>query len=164
MFKDRDLFIIGLGALLAVFCLLLPFSFAVRVFAGFAVLIGFMVLALVRLGPDRVPAEEWLRRLLRYRLRARRYTYQRPGYRPPRVLPQAEPKPAPKPQPAPAPAPARNVPAAGPVGFAVEADRVYHLAGALLFVVAAYFLAWLVQGGAVQIAADLNLILKGVRP
>ena len=55
MFNDRDLGILGGGALLAVLCLFLPFSFVGKIVVGFFVLILFMVLALLRLGPDRVP-------------------------------------------------------------------------------------------------------------
>ena len=41
MFNDRDLGILGAGALLAVLCLFLPLSFAGKVVIGFLVLIGF---------------------------------------------------------------------------------------------------------------------------
>jgi len=60
MFNDRDLGILGGGALLAVLCLFLPLPFVGKVVIGFLVLVGFMALALLRLGPDRVPPEVWL--------------------------------------------------------------------------------------------------------
>ena len=66
MFNDRDLGILGGGALLAVLCLFLPFSFAGKMVVGFLVLVAFMALALLRLGPDRVPPEVWLMRRFRY--------------------------------------------------------------------------------------------------
>ncbi len=79
MFNDRDLGVLGAGALLSVLCLLLPFSFAGRVALGCGVLVSGMVLAFLRLGPDRIPPEEWLRRRVRFQLQARRYTYQQAG-------------------------------------------------------------------------------------
>src|SRR5258706_12419268 len=66
MFNDRDLGILGAGALLAILCLFLPLSFTGKVVIGFLVLVGFMALALLRLGPDRVPLEVWLTRRFRY--------------------------------------------------------------------------------------------------
>ena len=60
MFNDRDLGVLGAGALAAVLCLFLPFSFIGKVVTGFLVLVIFMVAALMRLGPDRVPLEVWL--------------------------------------------------------------------------------------------------------
>jgi len=53
MFNDRDLGILGGGALLAVLCLFLPLPFVGKMVIGFLVLVGFMALALLRLGPDR---------------------------------------------------------------------------------------------------------------
>lgn len=157
MFKDRDLFLIGAGALLAVFCLLLPFAFAAKVTCGLVVFVLFMAAALMRFGPDRVPLEEWLKRKIGYHLRARKYTYQRPGYRPsPVERPQAPPPPSPRPKP--------TLPDAAPVTFEIEGDRLYHLAGAFLVVVGLYFIAWLSQGGAAAIARDLDLILQGASP
>ncbi len=80
MFNDRDLGILGAGALLAVVCLILPLPFVGKIVLGLFVLVGFIVLALLRLGPDRIPLEAWLLRRIRFRLQARRYTYQQPGY------------------------------------------------------------------------------------
>ena len=76
MFNNRDLYILGGGALLAVLCLFLPLSFAGKVVIGFLVLVGFLVLALLRLGPDRVPPEVWLMRRFRYAMQTRRYVNQ----------------------------------------------------------------------------------------
>ena len=56
MFNDRDLGILGAGALLAVLCLFLPFSFVGKVVVGFLVLVGFMALALLRAGSRPRPA------------------------------------------------------------------------------------------------------------
>ena len=60
MFNDRDLGILGAGALLAVLCLFLPFSFAGKVVVGFLVLVGVHGAGLVAPRPDRVPPEVWL--------------------------------------------------------------------------------------------------------
>src|SRR5690606_39789287 len=76
MFNDRDLGILGAGALLAVLCLFLPLSFTGKVVIGFLVLVGFMALALLRLGPDRVPPEVWLMRRFRYSIQTRQYVNQ----------------------------------------------------------------------------------------
>ena len=81
MFNDRDLGILGAGALLAVLCLFLPFSFAGKVVVGFLVLVGFMALALLRLGPDRVPPEVWLARRFRYSMQTRQYVNQQTATR-----------------------------------------------------------------------------------
>ena len=160
MFNDRDLFIIGAGALLAVFCLVLPFSFAGKVVVGLGVLIGFMVLALLRLGPDRIPFEEWLRRRIRFRLQARRYTYQQPGYDKPRKekkgrqeAEESEPLVATRPTGA-------RVPLSGfqPVGLALEEIGIYPLATVFLSVVGIYFLSWLAQGGATEIGRLFAII------
>ena len=81
MFNDRDLGILGAGALLAVLCLFLPFSFVGKVVVGFLVLVGFMALALLRLGPDRVPPEVWLTRRFRYSMQTRQYVNQQTATR-----------------------------------------------------------------------------------
>ena len=77
MFNDRDLAILGAGALLGVACLLLPLPLAVKAVLGTFVLAGAGCLALLRLGPDRIPFEAWLLRRLRFSLRPRRLTYLR---------------------------------------------------------------------------------------
>ena len=159
MFKDRDLAVIGAGAVLTILCLMLPFSFAGKVFAGVIVLGLAMVGALARFGPDRVNLEVSLIRVWRRRRSPTRFTFQRPGYKSPPVdASQADAKPQVAPQPkhqAPVPAPA----AAFPIRFSLESDRLYSLAGVFLFVVAVYFLAWLAQGGAAAIGRDLQQIL-----
>ena len=81
MFNDRDLGILGAGALLAVLCLFLPLSFTGKVVIGFLVLVGFMALALLRLGPDRVPPEVWMMRRFRYSMQTRQYVNQQAATR-----------------------------------------------------------------------------------
>ncbi len=77
MFNDRDLILMGLGALVAIFCLFLPLPFWLKAVLGGAILVGAMVLALLRVGPDRIPLETWLRRRLRYKWLPKFYTYYR---------------------------------------------------------------------------------------
>jgi hypothetical protein len=151
MFKDRDLFLLGAGALLSVLCLLLPLAFVGKLFAGVLTLVGFMALALLRLGPDRIPLEEWLRRRLRFWLSPRRFVYHRPGWKlPPRRASTpgaaAEAPAAPGPQSIPMPKTSSRVALALPQG------GVYPLVTVFLAVLGAYFVAWLAQGGAAEIA------------
>lgn len=139
MFNDRDLGILGAGALVAVLCLFLPLSFVGRIVVGFLVLILFMVLALLRLGPDRVPPEVWLKRRVRYGMDVRKYVNQQ------------EPSSAGAAQKdeRSAPAPAIQF---QPLNLAWGEVGVYPLLTAFLAVVAVYFSVWLARGGAEQLA------------
>ena len=142
MFNDRDLGILGGGALLAVLCLFLPFSFVGKIVVGFFVLILFMVLALLRLGPDRVPPEIWLKRRIRYGMDVRKYVNQR---EPSGVNVATAQKPE---QPALMPTTAQFQ----PLDLAWAEVGVYPLLSAFLAVVAVYFSVWLARGGADQLA------------
>ena len=142
MFNDRDLGILGGGALLAVLCLFLPFSFVGKIVVGFLVLILFMVLALLRLGPDRVPPEIWLQRRIRYGMDVRKYVNQRePSSVNVETTPQATPS-------SPVPVAAQFQ----PLDLAWAEVGVYPLLTAFLAVVAIYFSVWLARGGADQLA------------
>ncbi len=152
MFRDRDLFLLGAGALLSALCLLLPLPFAGKLVAGVLTLVGFMVLALLRLGPDRISIEEWLRRRLRFWFSPRRFVYHRPGWKlPARRTPTSEQAQA---QAAPAFRSLR-APWTGlrPVALAFPESGIYPLVTVFLGVLGAYFIAWLAQGGAEEIAA-----------
>ena len=152
MFNDRDLGILGAGALLAVFCLILPLPFVGKIILGLSLLVGFIVLALLRLGPDRIPLEEWLRRRIRFRLQARRYTFQQPGYslkdrwRWGQQRSQAEVR-----------EPDRHTSSSSqiqivsrpmesprPISFALDEIGIYPLVTVLLAVIGIYFLVWLI--------------------
>ncbi len=156
MFNDRDLGILGGGALLAVLCLFLPLPFVGKVVIGFLVLVGFMALALLRLGPDRVPPEVWLMRRFRYANQTRKYVnQQKPSSR------KMEKEPGPSSQPGQAPTSSRPKPASTasapfpnlcPVDLAWNEIGVYPLLTALLGVVGVYFVVWLSQGGAAELA------------
>ncbi len=150
MFNDRDLGILGAGALLAVLCLFLPFSFVGKIVIGVLVLVGFMVVALLRLGPDRVPPEVWLMRRVRYSMQARQYVNQHTTSRRVKSTPAAMTKPE-------HPARSQTTPifmpgVVRPVDLAWGEVGVYPLLTALLGVLGTYFLFWLSRGGAEQLA------------
>jgi hypothetical protein len=167
MFNDRDLGILGAGALLSVFCLILPLPFAGKVVLGTATLVGFILLALLRLGPDRIPLEEWLRRRVRFRLLARRYTYQEPGHmkKPPRRAGrdrsqrEASKRERPGMRRIPDTVPLSEV-SFRPFALALEEVGVYPLATVLLATIGIYFIAWLAQGG----AAEIGSLIGGLLP
>ena len=164
MFNDRDLAILGAGAIGAVLCLLLPIPFAAKAIAGILVLTIFMTLALLRLGPDRVPLEEWARRRIRYQRSARLYAYQRPqaeaAQPPPAPVETPAPAPAAEPlpvepasvsAPAPPPMPARAL-GLRPLSLDTSGVGVYPLLTVFLAVVGIYFVVWLAGGGGEEIA------------
>jgi hypothetical protein len=125
-----------------VLCLFLPFSFVSKIVVGFFVLILFMVLALLRLGPDRVPPEIWLKRRIRYGMDVRKYVNQREPSGVNVAIAQK-------------PEPPFFVPAAAqfqPLNLAWAEVGVYPLLTASLGVVAVYFSVWLARGGANQLA------------
>jgi hypothetical protein len=165
MFNDRDLGVLGVGALLAVLCLVLPLPFVGKMVLGLSVLIGFIVLALLRLGPDRIPLEEWLVRRVRFHLQARRYTYQQPGcsrrqswwsnrQRSCEDAGDSEPRPEPLVR-------TPEIPTLGsylPVTLALDEVGIYPLVTVLLAVIGIYFLSWLAQGG----AAEISMLIGGL--
>lgn len=153
MFNDRDLGILGAGALLAVLSLFLPLSFAGKVVVGFLVLVAFMALALLRLGPDRVPLEVWLMRRFRYSMQTRQYVNQQEASR--RAQPTSTSAPSVKKSRAPRaerPAPIPSVPDLRPLDLAWNEIGVYPLLTAFLAVVGVYFAVWLAQGGAQELS------------
>src|ERR1700690_684914 len=154
MFNDPDLGILGAGAPLAVVCLFLPFSFVGKVVTGFLVLVGFMALALLRLGPDRVPPEVWLMRRFRYSMQTRQYVNQQTASRRTEGVQGAHPSTE-------HPTFERNAPVftasvLRPIDLAWNEIGVYPLLTALLGVVGVYFAAWLANGG----AEELSLLFR----
>ena len=157
MFNDRDLGILGAGALLAVLCLFLPLSFTGKVVIGFLVLVGFMALALLRLGPGRVPPEVWMMRRFRYSMQTRQYVNQQAATR------KTEGDPSPSKQKAQRPTVERERPTPSyqpqmpqanirPIDLAWNEVGVYPLLTVLLGVVGIYFAVWLANGGAQELA------------
>ena len=153
MFNDRDLGILGAGALLAVLSLFLPLSFAGKVVVGFLVLVAFMALALLRLGPDRVPLEVWLMRRFRYSMQTRQYVNQQEMSR--RAQPTQTSTPSEKKSRAlraERPASIPSIPDLRPLDLAWNEIGVYPLLTAFLAVVGVYFAVWLANGGAQDLA------------
>ncbi|MEW6085868.1 MAG: hypothetical protein AB1607_14850 [Chloroflexota bacterium] len=157
MFNNRDLGILGTGALLAVLCLFLPLSFTGKVVIGFLVLVGFMALALLRLGPDRVPPEVWLMRRFRYSMQTRQYVNQQAASRKtegnPLTPKQKTQQPTMEPErPAPSYPPQMPQATMRPIDLAWNEVGVYLLLTVLLGVVGIYFTVWLANGGAQELA------------
>ena len=157
MFNDRDLGILGAGALLAVLCLFLPLSFAGKVVIGFLVLIGFMALALLRLGPDRVPLEVWLTRRFRYSMQTRQYVNQQTATRKTESVQSSQKQKPERPvkerQTIEHSAPSFSAPSVvHPIDLAWNEVGVYPLLTALLGVVGVYFAVWLANGGALELS------------
>lgn len=155
MFNNRDLGILGAGALLAILCLFLPLSFTGKVVIGFLVLVGFMALALLRLGPDRVPPEVWLTRRFRYAMQTRQYVNQQTATKKaeanPPSLKQKEERPSTR-QERQTPAFDPRVAHSRPVDLAWNEVGIYPLLTVLLGVVGVYFAVWLANGGAQELA------------
>ena len=153
MFNNRDLGILGAGALLAVLCLFLPLSFTGKVVIGFLVLVGFMALALLRLGPDRVPPEVWLMRRFRYSMQTRQYVNQQAATRKTEGNKQKTQRPTMEPErPAPSYQPQMPQATMRPVDLAWNEVGVYPLLTVFLGVVGIYFTVWLANGGAQELA------------
>ncbi len=151
MFNNRDISILGVGALLAVLCLFLPISFVGKVVIAFLVLVGFMALALLRLGPDRVPPEVWLTRRFRYAVQTRQYVNQQTATR--KTQNADAPKQRierPRAERQTSSSPAQTV--IHPVDLAWNEVGVYPLLTALLGVVGVYFAVWLASGGAEELS------------
>ena len=178
MINDRDLGIIGAGAFLTVLCLLFNWPFVVRVVIGLLVLVTFMIVALLRLGPDREPIEVHLIRLLNNLRSPRKFILGGGQASSKTVLPpraQAKAPIAPTQAAAanlPLPVPQVSIPkksVAGvsgaaislkPITFAWEEIGIYRLVTVLLAVVGIYFIYWLVQGGAQQIGHWMRTMFK----
>ena len=145
MFNNRDLYILGGGALLAVLCLFLPLSFVGKVVIGFLVLVSFMVLALLRLGPDRVPPEVWMLRRFRYAMQTRRYVNQQ-------GITRRDDENASKKDSKGSSFGHAASSVIQPIDLAWSEVGVYPLLTALLGVVGIYFSVWLANGGAEELS------------
>src|SRR5512138_3164848 len=75
MFNDRDLSILGVGAVAAILCLMLPWAFAVKVAIAVVILVVAMALAFARMGADRLTLEQYLKRQLIFKFQPRKYSY-----------------------------------------------------------------------------------------
>jgi hypothetical protein len=158
MFNDRDIAVIGIGAVASVLCLLLPVPFPWKIGLGFTTLVVFMVAALLRLGGDRLTLEEYVFRRIRYWMRPRNWTFQL------RDLPLRAPRSGKKKsgqKPVPETGKPGSVLKTGASRFAFDIGSIgaERLAGVLLVVVGLYFLEWLRLEGARTLGSDLSRLL-----
>jgi hypothetical protein len=177
MINDRDLGIIGAGAFLTVLCLLFKWPFVARVVVGLLVLVTFMIVALLRLGPDREPIEVHLTRWLNNLRSPRKFILgggkaSSKTVPPPRVQADAPAAPAQAAANTPPSRPQVSIPkksTAGmsgaaismkPVTFAWVEVGIYRLVTVLLAVIGIYFIFWLVQGGTQQIGHWMRTMFK----
>lgn len=128
MFNDRDLGILGAGALGAILCLMLPWSFGVKVTVAVLLLVIFMALAFLRLSGDRLTLEQYLKRQFIFAFQPRRYSYFSKAAKNnvSSAKPSAE--------------PAR--PAIRPIAFQLNDVGWYWLMTVWLMVIGAYVLYW----------------------
>jgi hypothetical protein len=128
MFNDRDLGVLGGGALGAILCLMLPWTFAVKVTVAVVLLVVSMALAFARFGVDRLTLEQYLKRQLTFRFQPRRYSYFKKG----------EPS---KSRPMPVQSTASG-PLIGPIAFRIHEKGLYWLMTVWLAVIGTYVLYW----------------------
>jgi hypothetical protein len=165
--NDRDLGIIGAGAFLTVLCLLISWPFVVRIVTGLLILVVFMIVALMRVGPDRVTLEEFIGRRLRSSSRPRRFSYRGQGTGPANAAPQGvvftQPASVPiDPAPAmiamPIQADRQSDPVSRPIAFAWEEVGLYRLVSVWLGVIGVYFIYWLTQGGTQELGRWMSTL------
>jgi len=128
MFNDRDLGVLGGGALGAILCLMLPWSFAAKVTVAVVILIVSMALAFARFGADRLTVEQYLKRQLLFRFQPRRYSYFR------KEAPSSGSS-------IPTPSVAHR-PMIGPISFRMDETGLYWLMTAWLAVIGTYVVYW----------------------
>jgi len=181
-FKDRALTIIGVGAFLTVLCLLFKWPFVARIVVGLIVLVVSMVIAVMRLGDDNLPIEQYLARRLSWSSKPRKFSYSIDQKQPkahteparsetllqPISLPASSTIAPPAHmmiigQPleeAPQEASRKLAPAAGTaISLGWEEVGIYRLVTIWLLVIGIYFVYWLSQGGTEQIGQWMKTIL-----
>jgi hypothetical protein len=139
MFNDRDLGVLGGGALGAILCLMLPWSFAAKVTVAVVLLVFSMALAFARFGADRLTLEQYLKRQLIFRFQPRRYSYFRKD-----ESGRSSPMPA---------ADSARQPIIGPISFRLDETGLYWLMTAWLAVVGSYVVYWAQYLGGMKQAA-----------
>jgi hypothetical protein len=143
MFNDRDLTILGAGAVGAVLCLMLPWSFGVKVAVAVMILVVAMVLAFTRMGADRLTLEQYIKRQLVFKYQPRKYSYFQRG----KVSKSGS---------APAATAAQSFavrPSFGPLFLNLDDKGLYWLMSVWLFVIGAYVLYWAQFLGGLEQAA-----------
>ena len=128
MFNDRDLGVLGGGALGAILCLMLPWSFAAKVAVAVVILIIAMALAFARFGADRLTVEQYFKRQLIFRFQPRRYSYFRKGES---HKSSAMPKQS-----------VARRPVIGPISFRMDETGLYWLMTGWLAVIGTYVVYW----------------------
>ena len=126
MFNDRDLGLLGGGALGAILCLMLPWSFTAKVIVAVVILIVSMALAFARFGADRLTLEQYVKRQLVFQFQPRRYSYFRKGEAVKSMVGPSVIRP----------------PVIGPITFRLDETDLYWLMTAWLAVVGAYVVYW----------------------
>jgi hypothetical protein len=146
MFNDRDLTLLGAGAFAAILCIMLPISLIAKIILAILVLVIFMVIALLRLGPDRVPVEVFLTRRIRFMRESRLYTYN--GGKRTSDTPASQAAAATQ-----AMTESRSPALAyQPLMLDWEGVGVYWIVTAWLTLIGAFFVHWLATGGSSQIS------------
>ena len=136
MFNDRDLTIMGVGAIAAVISLLIPsLGLVLKGIIAFVVLMIFMAVALIRLGPDRVPMEVFLKRRIKFATQIRQHTYH--GGRDTAI---------------PATQIAKTPSHFRPLSLKLDDGNIYWVVSIWLAVIGIYFVIWLQNGGAEEIS------------
>lgn len=154
MWNDRDLGFLGAGAFCAVLCIILPISLVAKAILAVVVLIIFMVIALLRLGPDRVPLEVFIKRRIQFAIQTRKYTYH--GGKPA----ANSPAPASVPREASQPSWGASQALFMPMILAWEDVGVYWIVTAWLTVISVYFVYWLANGGSNQMSFWLQHYIR----
>ena len=126
MFNDRDLGVLGGGALGSILCLMLPWTFAAKVAVAVVILVIAMALAFARFGADRLTLEQHLKRQLQRQ--PRRYSY----FRKESSIKSS-------------PIPVQSIghqPVIGPISFRLDETGLYWLMTAWLAVIGTYVVYW----------------------
>jgi hypothetical protein len=133
MFNDRDLTILGAGAVGAVLCLMLPWSFGVKVVVAVVILVIAMALAFARLGADRLTLEQYVKRQLIFRFQPHKYSYFQKGKVYAKDVPTRETRRR---------RPQAVLPAFAPLSLNFDGRGLYWLMSVWLFVIGVYVLYW----------------------
>jgi hypothetical protein len=133
MFNDRDLTILGVGAVGAVLCLMLPWPFAVKIAVAVVILVAAMALAFTRMGADRLTLEQYIKRQLVFKFQPRKYSY----FQKEKTSARSTPMPVTI-----AAQPPSVRPSFGPLALNLDDKGLYWLMTVWLFVIGAYVLYW----------------------
>ena len=156
MFNDRDIGMIGAGAVLSIMCLLLPVTFAWKIGVGFFTLTASILVALLRIGGDGLTLEEWIYRRVRFHFRPSTWTFYQRKPEPRKKGLHSQEAPTSAVQQEPVREASRRTQA---LSWTLSARTGERLAGILLAVVGVYFIFWLQDGGAAQLGFDLGVLL-----